>query len=183
MTQEDLQKNFAPYEVPSELVALLNFDSISQEWYSGRFQFEESGGLPMLDTYNIDKNFQNALKGIAQTSSSGTLVFIWICDATKSISEQPIVIFGDEGGFDVLFENVKDLLHYLSFNTSIYGANGIGYKDETYNENPRVEEYATWLKDNFNLDPITSEQAELMNAKAKEKYGQLFANWMKNYFQ
>jgi L-fucose isomerase-like protein len=140
-----------------------------------------NNGKTILKTYSSDKTFIDSLKLIAHTSSSGTVIFLWIFDATKNMREQPVVIFGDEGGFDVLFENVRDLLHYLSFNSAMYNADELSFVDDTYVSNPRVTEYATWLKENFNLDVITAEESEELCLKAQKKYGVLFENWMKHF--
>jgi hypothetical protein len=180
ITQQDLKNNYAPYEAPIELVKLLDFQNLKQEWYSGRFTMQV-GGLGMLETYSKDKDFIASLKLIAQTSSSGTVLFLWIFDATKSMSEQPIVVFGDEGGYDVIFENVKDMLHYLSFNTAIYNADALSFVDDTYRENTRVAEYAIWLKEIFNLDVIKAEEADDLGLKSQKKYGVLFEDWMKQF--
>jgi hypothetical protein len=56
VTQQDLQNNFAPYDAPIELVKLLDFQNLKQEWYSGRFTMQVDG-LAMLETYSKDKDF------------------------------------------------------------------------------------------------------------------------------
>jgi hypothetical protein len=181
ITQQDFQKNFVPYETPIELAALLDFQNLKAEWYSGRFELVVTRDRKELSSYNEAAAFNNALLLIAQTSSSGTQIFFWIYDAAKPLNEQPIVIFGDEGGYDVLFENVKDMLYYLTYNMEIYNAKELEYKDDTYKENARVEEYAAWLLKNYNLGVITDVKAAAMNVEATRKYGTLFSEWMKKF--
>jgi hypothetical protein len=181
ITQKDFQKNFAPYETPSELTALLDFQNLKAEWYSGRFELVVTRDRKELSSYNEAAAFNNALLLIAQTSSSGTQIFFWICDAAKPLNEQPIVIFGDEGGYDVLFENVKDMLYYLTYNAAIYNANELAFKDDSYKENTRVAEYADWLLKNYSLSVITDVEAEAISVEAKRKYADLFSEWMKKF--
>jgi hypothetical protein len=181
ITQQDFQKNFVPYETPIELAALLDFQNLKAEWYSGRFELVVTRDRKELSSYNEAAAFNNALLLIAQTSSSGRQIFFWICDAAKPLNEQPIVIFGDEGVYDVLFENVKDMLYYLTYNMEIYNAKELEYKDDTYKENAKVEEYAAWLLKNYNLGVITDVKAAAMNVEATRKYGTLFSEWMKKF--
>jgi hypothetical protein len=181
ITQQDFQKNFTPYETPTDLVVLLDFQNLAAEWYSGRFELIATRDRKELSSYSEVTEFISALLLIAQTSSSGTQIFFWICDATKPLHEQPIVIFGDEGGYDVLFENVKDMLYYLTYNVAIYNANELTIKDDTYKENTRVEEYANWLFKNYNLGLISDVEAEAMHMEATRKYGILFNDWMKKF--
>jgi hypothetical protein len=181
ITQIDFNKNFAPFETPTELIALLDFANEAEGWYSGRFSLQANGDKSMLASYSEENEFLDALKLIAQTSSSGTLIFIWIVDKAKSLSEQPIVIFGDEGGYDVLFENVKDLLHYLSFNAAIYSANELSFVENPGYENPSFDKYLIWLKQKYNQELITADEADELGMKAQKKYGILFADWMKKF--
>lgn len=183
ITQEDFKKNFAPYETPADLVALLDFQNLEAEWYSGRFQLIATRDRKELSSYSEVAEFTNALLLIAQTSSSGTQIFFWICYAAKPLNEQPIVIFGDEGGYDVLFENVKDMLYYLTYNMEIYNADSVNYKDDTFKDNKRVAEYAAWLLKNYNLSVISDVEVAAMSVEAKRKYGDLFNEWMKKFVE
>jgi hypothetical protein len=184
ITQQDYQKNFSPHETPNELVALLDFQNDKAEWYSGRFQLMATRELHPLNSHSSDKEFENALKYIAQTSSSGTMIFFWICDASKELKEQPIVIFGDEGGFGVVFENLNDLLRYLTFDQSMYNETftELQFIADDYVPNPRKEEYAKWLLEKFNLETVTLEDIETLSQNVQDKYAILFADWMKKYY-
>jgi hypothetical protein len=183
ITQQDFQKNFAPYETPAELGALLDFQNLKAEWYSGRFELVATRDRKELSSYNEAAAFNNDLLLIAQTSSSGTQIFFWICNAAKPLNEQPIVIFGDEGGYDVLFENVKDMLYYLTYNAAIYNANELAFKDNSYKENTRVAEYADWLLNKYSLPVITDVEAEAISVEARRKYADLFSEWMKKFVE
>ncbi len=184
ITQQNYQKNFSPHETPNELAALLDFQNAKAEWYSGRFQLMATSEIHPLNSYSSNKDFENSLKYIAQTSSSGTMIFFWICDTTKPLQEQPIVIFGDEGGFGVLFENVKDLLRYLTFDQSMYNETftELQFITDDYVPNARKEEYAKWLLEKFNLTAVTLDDIETLSQNAQKKYALLFADWMKKYW-
>lgn len=183
ITKADYQKNFSPNEIPAELSALLDFQNAGNEWYSGRFELQASSTESLLGTYSAEKDFLDAFAPIAQTTSSGTTVAFWICEANKKLAEQPIVIFGDEGGFSVIFENLNDLLRYLTHDTEIRGsdADSLKYVSADYQPSSRKEEYVKWLKENFNLDAVTPAEIESAAKRVEEKYGVLFTDWMKKY--
>ena len=51
----------------------------------------------------------------AQATGGGSFYALWSDGQTKTTSDMPVVVFGDEGGAHVVAENVRGLLQLLTY--------------------------------------------------------------------
>lgn len=177
------KSNLGINELPSELEHLIEFDSnlSGDEYYSDGF-FVEPFGRIGLSTWSKEEDFLNKLIPFASANSTGSIYAIWINDSSSSLSQMPIVIFGDEGGKFVVAENILQFLHLLTYDTEItVNDNGVRFFKEKskYKESQNLGKYLKWLKENYNLEQI--DEPEQIIKIAQEKYSQSFNNWINKY--
>ena len=146
------------------------FDTAHSEEYAQGFfcnKIDKTG----LKTWSDDTEFLYAFQEFAQANQSGSSYAFWLLE--ENIDHCPIVVFGDEGGCYVVAENLKDFLHFLSYDVQISVYEGVSfYKDEDdYEESEQRQLYIDWLKSNLNLEPINEEtEVEKLIQKASHKY-------------
>ena len=170
-------------ELPSELESLIEFDSnlSDNEYYSDGF-FIEPSGRAGLSTWSKEEDFLNKLIPFASANSTGSIYAIWINDSNNSLSQMPIVVFGDEGGEYVVAENILQLLHLLTYDTEIIiDDNGVRYikEKDKYRESKNLREYLKWIKSNYNLEQI--DRPEQIIKTVQDKYSQSFEHWISKY--
>jgi hypothetical protein len=180
---KDFAKNFPNAAVPDSLSRLLDFQNNTSgpEFYASGFELIVSEAPGMLETYSCDPNFLKALFIFAQANGSGSNYALWRSDTSADLSAIPIIFFGDEGGVEVIAENIAGLLQLLSVDAEPFiSAQGIFMQRQ---DGDRVSaasaQYKTWLKTNFDLDAI--DDAKPVIAVAQAKYATAFQQWMKTY--
>jgi hypothetical protein len=183
MNIESFKKNLNLETLPRELEALIRFDT--EQAQSG--YFSESFEL-MIDnksgiaTWCNNPEFLNKLYPFAQANGSGSIYAIWDDGAGKALNEMPVVVFGDEGGVHPVAENFTAFLQLLTYDVEISVSHErvYFYKDEeSYEESTERPLYLQWLKENFNLDPVTDTKPILETAQLK--YKQRFDEWMNSF--
>jgi hypothetical protein len=181
MTLEDFKNNFNNQITPElalffEINEELGFENYSQGF--GLYQDDKSG----ISSWSEDPDFLDKLMPFAQANGSGSMYVLWKNEQNKSLNELPVVVFGDEGGYHIVAKNIFELMQLLTFDQeiSVDHEEVYFYKDEDYEESESLPEYITWLKENFNLDPI--EDTELTIANAQETYKADFDKWVSQFY-
>jgi hypothetical protein len=184
MNISDFKDNLGVTNLPAELEKLIQFQNEQSDFecYSEGFglMIDDKSGIK---TWSEDEQFLERLFPFAQANGSGSIYAFWNDGSSEELSEFPIVVFGDEGGVHVIAENLSALMQLLTFDSeiSVYHDEAYFYKDEEeYEESEGHEGYVSWLKENFNLDPIT--ETEKLIQLAQEKYKQTFDSWFKQYY-
>jgi len=181
MTLEDFKKNFNN-QITNELALLFEInDELGFENYSqgfGLYEDDKSG----LSSWSKDSDFLDKLMPFAQANGSGSMYVLWNNGSGNSLSDLPIVVFGDEGGYHIVAKNVLEFMQLLTFDTeiSVDHEEVYFYKDEDYEESENLQEYINWLKENFDLNPI--EETESILESAQEKYKADFDKWVSQYY-
>lgn len=181
MTLEDFKKNFNN-QITNELVLLFEInDELGFENYSqgfGLYEDDKSG----ISSWSEDSDFLDKLMPFAQANGSGSMYVLWNNGSGNSLSDLPVVVFGDEGGYHIVAKNILEFMQLLTFDTeiSVDHEEVYFYKDEDYEESENLQEYINWLKENFNLNPI--EETESILENAKEKYKADFDKWVSQYY-
>ena len=181
MTLEDFKKNFNN-QITNELALFFEInDELGYESYSqgfGLYEDDKSG----ISSWSEDKAFLDKLMPFAQANGSGSMYVLWNNDSNKSLNELPVVVFGDEGGYHIVAKNIFEFMQLLTFDTeiSVDHEEAYFYKDEDYEESENLQEYISWLKENFNLDPI--DETEPILESAQEKYKADFDNWVSQFY-
>lgn len=170
---EEYAVQFGNYALPEDLVKLYEFDQkYGSETYSECFGLTITEEKTGIKTWSEEEEFYNSFIEFAGANGSGSSYAYWLID--NDLNNCPIVVFGDEGGIHVVAENIRKLIHILTLDTeiSVDFDSAYFYKDdEYYDENENKAEFHEWVKNEFNLDPIESneETDEIVN-QAKEKY-------------
>ncbi len=181
---QEFKQNLALKEIPVELEKLIYFQNniSSFESYSqgfGVLMDDKSG----LKSWSEDEHFLNRLLPFAQANGSGSFYAIWNDGTDKSLSQMPIVVFGDEGGVHIVAENILQLLHLLTFDAeiSISFEEAYFYKDEDdYESSEGLEEYVTWMKGDYGFHQM--EEPDALVKVAQERYKTVFDQWFAQYF-
>lgn len=170
---EDFSVQFGSYSIPEDLLKLYEFEQeFSAETYSQCFGLTITNEKTGIKTWSEKEEFYNSFIEFAGANGSGSSYAYWVID--NDLKNCPIVVFGDEGGIHVVAENTCKLIHLLTLDTeiSVDFDSAYFFKDEEYyEENENKEEFQQWVKKEFNLDPIeTNEGTEEIVNEAKAKY-------------
>ncbi|CAI2768141.1 conserved protein of unknown function [Flavobacterium collinsii] len=170
---EEYSAQFGNYILPADLVKLYKFEQeYGVESYSECFGLTITEDKTGIKTWSEEEEFYSSFIEFAGANGSGSSYAYWLI--ANDLNKCPIVVFGDEGGIHVVAENTRELIHLLTFDTeiSVDFDSAYFYKDEEYyEESENKEVFEEWVKKEFNLNVITSneETDEIVN-QAKEKY-------------
>jgi hypothetical protein len=172
---EEFASQFGDYKLPIDLVKLYEFQQeYGSETYSECFGLTITNDKTGIKTWSEEEEFYNSFIEFSGANGSGSSYAYWLID--KDLNNCPIVVFGDEGGIHVVAENIRRLIHLLTLDTeiSVDFDYAYFYKDEEYYEdNENKEEFHQWVKEEFNLNAIeTNEEADEILEQAKRKYKQ-----------
>ncbi|WP_281233625.1 hypothetical protein [Flavobacterium gelatinilyticum] len=172
-TLDEFAAQFGDYELPDDLVKLYRFEKkYGSETYSECFGLRIIDDKTGIKTWSEEEEFYNSFIEFAGANGSGSSYAYWLID--DDLNNCPIVVFGDEGGIHVVAENIRRLIHLLTFDTeiSVDFDYAYFYKDEEYyEENENKEIFLEWVKEEFNLNAIeSSEETDEIVDQAKKKY-------------
>ncbi len=177
------EDNFINYEIPKILIDLFTFqnDNNCFRMYSKGFglRFEN------YDNFFSDK-FNNTFIPFASANSTGSTYGFWINSSSKSLVDFPIVMFGDEGGINLIAENIFILLANLTLDIepSIeYYSNAISFDNENYEISQYLDKYKIWLNQNsieFTNKSIHELEKEIKSIQNKNKIE--FEVWKTKYY-
>jgi hypothetical protein len=170
------------FPVPTVLVDLLAFEAGNAigDYYSESFE------LIIDDKYNL-KNlskepvFLDQLVPFAQADTNGSFYAFWL-NKEQDLNTAPIVVFGSEGGYHVVANNLFSLLRLLSLDVEpIVDEDGIYYDKDAENYEPSLysRKFKKWLREYYFLSPIsTNFVAKQLVEEAQDLYQELFLLWM-----
>ncbi|GLY27242.1 hypothetical protein [Kineosporia sp. NBRC 101731] len=120
-----------------------------------------------------DDAFHARLASFAQATAGGSIYALWRADD----GTQPVVVFGDEGGIQVVAADVRDFLRVLSFDgePSVDWDRVYYFKSDEDEPSPAHEEFVAWLGLRA-LEPVA--EADPLVEVAQERYGQEFSTWL-----
>ncbi|WP_343698075.1 hypothetical protein [Flavobacterium sp.] len=172
-TLEEYSVQFGGYALPEDLVKLYEFDQkYGSDTYSECFGLLVWNDKTGIKSWSEKEEFYNSFIEFAGANGSGSSYAYWLID--KDLNNCPIVVFGDEGGIHVVAENTRKLIHLLTLDTeiSVDFDKAYFYQDEGYyEESENKEVFQEWVKNEFNLDPIeTNEETDVIVVEAKAKY-------------
>lgn len=184
MDQSTYFKHFAGFQIPTELQSLWEFN---QQIPDGKV-FCEGFWLTideqnfMLKTYSTQDAFLSSFVCIAEADGTGSLYYFWINEGKYALKEAPIIVFGSEGGYFVVAQNIRELLQILAFDVepTVSWEKIYYYKDDNdYLPTDFHFKYKKWLNENYQLD--APEEADQLVANAQRQYQEDFYNWMRKY--
>jgi hypothetical protein len=171
--------------IPAELENLLVFDAtiIDNKYYSDGFAVQAGSRDGLRYGWCNNEDFLNQFIAFANANGSGSIYAIWINNSETPLNQLPVVVFGDEGGVHIVAENILQLLHLLTFDVEIVVDDDKAYfhKDPyKYKKSENLDKYLEWIKENYDLEPIS--EPEKIIKTAQEKYKEVFDNWFKQYY-
>lgn len=184
MDKQAFKENLGIDALPEVLDKLIDF----QNNVSGFEYYAQGFGLTIDDKLGLKSwseaiGFLDPLLPIAQANGSGSFYAIWNHDTAQSIDNQPVLVFGDEGGTHIVAENILQLLQLIAYDTeiSVEWTQAYFYKDaDEYEASRDLQEYIQWLKMNFNVEPLQDPGVTIQ--AAQEKYKASFDEWFKQYY-
>jgi len=182
MTLKEYSQNFMGYPVPTILVDLLTFetDNAIDADYSESFELmiDDKYGLRTLSKEPV---FLDQLFPFAQADNHGSFYAFWLGKG-QDLNTAPIVVFGSEGGYHVVANNLLSLLRLLSLDVEpIVDEDGVYYDkdEENYEPSPYSRKFRKWLREYYFLSPIsTNFVSKQLVEEAQELYQELFLLWM-----
>ena len=173
-------QSFPNQKLPLELEKLLAFDQQSNDYYSDGFELCDYPP-DELSNWSEEREFLSKLVPFAQANGSGSIYALWFFRDGLDPSAAPVVVFGDEGGMHVVTENLRSLLQVLAFDSEpMIDWEGVTfYKSDDHEPSKRAEEYATWLKAQFDLSPV--QDADALVAAAQQAHKAAFDAWVKAF--
>lgn len=173
-------ENLGLAELPPELKKLVEF----QNKRSSFGNYSQGFGLyiqnkSVLKRWRNNDEFLKRLYPFAQADGCGSMYVIWDNGNSDSLSEMPIVVFGDEGDIHIVAENLKDLLHITSYDVEISALDRVDFweKGEDYEPSKDLFNYLKWLETEFGLTQI--KKPSKIVKEAQKKYKKAFNSWMK----
>ncbi|MDI9340534.1 MAG: hypothetical protein QM534_08175 [Sediminibacterium sp.] len=181
MNIEKFKRNLGLTELPVELEKLAEFQNKTSSFEN----YSQGFGLyiqnkSVLKRWSNNDEFLNHLYPFAQADGCGSMYVIWDNGSGSSLSEMPIVVFGDEGDVHIVAENLKSLLHLVSYDVEISALDKIDFwdKDEDYEPSKDLNKYLKWLEMEFGLTQVKKPDA-IVKA-AQKNYKKAFSSWMKS---
>jgi hypothetical protein len=188
MTIEEYAKVFVGCPVPSMLIDLLMFEHIHEleDQYSDGFSLITNSDFRWT-VWPAAVEFSKNLIPFAQADSWGSIYAFWYQKEYTDLSDAPIVVFGSDGHYYVVANNLLELLQLLSFDVEpIVDDDGIYfYKDEeNYEPSPHSRKYKKWLREHFQLSTISSNfEAEMLVEAAQKRHQYTFLIWLEHFAQ
>jgi hypothetical protein len=186
ITQDDLIEYFQGFNIPANLLALLNFDiEIAQgDFYSDGFEFSLDSDKTGLKTYSTAEEFLNSIYEFACADGSGSSYAFWLKDGNNDLGNAPVVVFGSEGGFHIVARNFNELLQILTFDSEpmIDWDSVSYYKDpDDFEPSSMSKKYRKWLKKECLLGHIDDANEIVMHAQ--KEYNDEFKNWVARFYK
>lgn len=188
MTIEEYAKVFVGCPVPSVLIDLLMFEHVQglEDNYSDGFSLITNSDF-RWSVWSSAIGFSNDLIPFAQADSSGSIYALWCHGNSYDLNEAPVVVYGAEGHYHLVANNLLDLLRVLAFDVEpIVDDDGIYfYKDEeNYEPSSHNRKYKKWLREHYQLSPISSNlAAEALVEQAQRCHQDQFLTWVKHFVQ
>lgn len=178
----DFLNNFAGHQLPDHLEKLYAFDGKSREEYARGFELVDLSQKLLLKSYSDDSLFLASFIGFAQASHSDSHYALWIAN-NRDLNAAPIVVFGAEGGYHVVADDMMQLLLILSCDVEpLVRWEGVIYGKRSPDEaSPRNGEFRDWLKKTFGIRPVV--EADSIVKIAGAKHGEKFRNWIRDYLK
>jgi len=182
MYKNEFAKNFHGHPVPQELLLLLEFDNHAEDYYAEGFELALLDEQWMLNSYSEDERFLKAVFEFAQADGTGSTYAIWQKSSNEDLSHSPVLIFGSEGGFHVVADNLPEFFRLLALDAEpmVDWERVSYYKDESDPPSTQAPAFRAWLLKHFNLQPAGS--AEEIIQPAQEKHGDAFKNWIAQFY-
>jgi hypothetical protein len=176
----DFANNFRGSPTPEALQKLLDFQNnvSGPNFYADGFELIVNGPPGMLETYSSEAEFLNALCIFAQVTGSGSDAAIWRIDDRTDLSLNPIVVFGDEGGYFVVAQHLLEFLQVLTVDVELFGTDI--QRHEGAPVSAASAQYREWLKSNFGLEAI--QDATAIIAAAQAKHQAAFEAWIGKFY-
>lgn len=182
MTIKECSQNFMGYPVPTILVDLLAFeaDNTIDNYYSESFELIVDDKYS-LKIFSKESTFLDQLFPFAQADNNGSFYAFWLRKG-QDLNTAPIVVFGSDGGYHVVSNNLLSLLRLLSLDVEpMVDEDGVYYykDEENYEPSPYSRKFKKWLREYYFLSPIsTNFVAEQLVEEAQDLYQELFLLWM-----
>jgi len=175
----DFNGNFGHKPVPELLRDLVLFENglPSRDHYARGFELLPATGQSLLRTYSEDETFLDTLTEFAQADGTGSMYVLW----HKSETENPVAVFGSEGGFHIVARNLSELLEILVFDTEpVVDWDGVTYfKTDPGETSLYSSAFRGWVSGRLaGIHPALPDQVV---RHARERYGAEFAAWMSLY--
>jgi hypothetical protein len=187
MKQPDFKKafagNFEGRETPRELSLLLKFETDDMMEYFAESFYLTADGKSLISSWSEDPEFVKRIMPFATANASGSGYALWDDGQHKSLSDMPVVVFGDEGGVHVVAKNVLELMQLLTYDTeiSVDHESAYFYKDEDEHEgSENAATYREWLKETFGVDAV--EETDSIIKAAQDEYKDSFDAWFAQYY-
>lgn len=170
------------YPVPTILVDLLAFeaDNAIDNYYSESFELIVDDKYS-LKIFSKESTFLDQLFPFAQADNNGSFYAFWLRKG-QDLNTAPIVVFGSDGGYHVVANNLLSLLRLLSLDVEpMVDEDGVYYykDEENYEPSPYSRKFKKWLREYYFLSPIsTNFVAEQLVEEAQDLYQELFLLWM-----
>ncbi|CAA6809858.1 MAG: Unknown protein [uncultured Aureispira sp.] len=182
MTIKECSQNFMGYPIPTILVDLLAFEAKN----AINVDYSESFELIVGDKYELkalskEPTFLNQLFPFAQADNNGSFYAFWLTKG-QDLNTAPIVVFGSEGGYHVVANNLLSLLRLLSLDVEpMVDEDGVYYykDEENYEPSRHSRKFKKWLRADYFISTIsTNLVAAQLVEEAQDLYQELFLLWM-----
>lgn len=175
---------FGDLAVPATLMQLLAFqNSVGFGNYAHGITLSEQDKSG-LTSWSDDAAFLDRLVPFARASASGSFYAFWIDDATSSLEQAPVAVFGDEGGEWIVARDLRELLALSSFDVEprVDFDRVHFYKNmDHYQPSESLEAYQDWLRTHLQIVPV-ADPDPLVDA-AQRQHQLDFEAWLRPFLE
>ena len=172
------QRNFPPdVPIPGRVRALLEFQNRTREWYSGHFELDHwiFGDVALFDG---DDNAAGQFI-IFGRGPDGSLYAFWMYEGRRPGNPPVVFIGAEKSGNTLLANNFDEFLGLLAFGAEDLGHAVLGERPFKPKEPaPRLQEFRTWLKEQFEIREPYNPMAVVSAARKQHPD---FAVWMEKW--
>lgn len=175
------------------LVKLFNFEKKAKGYYSESFELDTFDDDTFEYYFEFDKKqtqeYLKHIKPFATVDGTGGFAAFWVLG--ESIDNAPIIVFGSEGNIKIVAKNLFDFMRLLTFDSELM--DGVSTKSlQEYKPSTYKNEFITFLKKEFDLEPVSditheelygnSKESIQITKEAEKLYKDKFIKWHQQFF-
>ncbi|RSM63657.1 hypothetical protein DMH03_12060 [Amycolatopsis sp. WAC 01376] len=170
---------YSPIPVLNELKDL--YDSAG-DFIADGFELHDYDDKDRFPKELDDPEFLSRVIPFAQANGSGSTYAIWRTGDETDLALSPVVVFGDEGGEQVVARDFRDFLRLLGYDGEVMVDHDSAdyFREEDDDHSGSHEEFVKWLQDR-GLTP--AEDPDAIVAAAKEVHGERFRAWITPFYE
>lgn len=163
LSLEQFRQNFGRYPIPQLLQDLLEFQNVSNEWYSDSFELAVISKEGLKTYFGENEELLSRWIEFAHDGNDSSYA-LWLY-REMPLESAPVVYFNSEGeGNTVVANNLAEFFTLLACDQEMV----LGEYPETDNDNEHTEmnqAFRVWIRERYQLEAVTHPNEVVQKAK------------------